>query len=98
MSSGITDIQDYLTNNHWRNTGEAIEWFLKIPDKHRHKFAIFKIKDFYPSISGKLLTNALNFAKEITNISREDMEIMYHTRKSLSFSNRKTLNEKRRTS
>ena len=98
MPSSITDTQDYLTINHWRNTGEAIEWFLKIPDKHEHKFDIFKIKDFYPSISEKLLTNALNFAKEITNFSREDMEIMYHTRKLLSFSNRKTFNEKRRTS
>ena len=35
------------------------------------------------------MTNALNFAKEITDISREDMQIMYHDRKSLSFSNEK---------
>ena len=35
------------------------------------------------------MTNALNFAKEITDISREDMQIMYHARKSLLFSNEK---------
>ena len=35
------------------------------------------------------MTNALNFAKEITDISREDMQIMYHARKSLLFTNEK---------
>ena len=75
--------------NQWKDTSGVIEWFLKIPDKNRYKFAIFHIKDFYPSISEKLLTNALNFAKEITDISREDMQIMYHARKSLLFSNEK---------
>ena len=35
------------------------------------------------------MTNALNFAKEITDISREVMKIMYHARKSLFFSNEK---------
>ena len=59
-------------------------------------FAIFDIKDFCPSISEKLLTNALNFAKEINDISREDMQIMYYARKSPLFSNQKTLDEKRR--
>ena len=82
-------LRDSLRINQWKDTSGVIEWFLKIPDKNRYKFAIFHIKDFYPSISEKLLTNALNFAKEITDISREDMQIMYHDRKSLSFSNEK---------
>ena len=73
--------RDSLKINQWKDTSEVIEWFLKIPDKNRYKFAIFDIKDFYPPISEKLLTNAFNFAKEITDISREDMQIMYHARK-----------------
>ena len=52
-------------------------------------FAIFDIKDFYPSITEKLLTNALNFPKEITDIGREDKQIMYHAKKSLLFCNEK---------
>ena len=76
-------LRDSLRINQWKDTSEVIEWFLKIPDKNRYKFAIFDIKDFYLSISEKLLTNALNFAKEITDISREDIQIMYHARKSL---------------
>ena len=63
-----------------------MEWFLKIPDKNKYKF---DIKDFYPSISEKPLTNALNFTKEKTDISREDIQIMYHARKSLLFCNEK---------
>ena len=82
-------LRDSLRINQQKDTSEVIEQFLKIPDKNRYKFAIFDIKYFYPSISEKLLTNALNFAKEITDISREDMQIMYHDRKSLSFSNEK---------
>ena len=82
-------LRDSLRINQWKDTSEVIEWFLKIPDKNRYKFAIFEIKDFYPSISEEPLTNALNFAKEITDISREDMQIMYHARKSLLFSNEK---------
>ena len=82
-------LRDSLRINQWKDTSGVIEWFLKIPDKNRYKFAIFHIKDFYPSISEKLLTNALNFVKEIIDISREDMQIMYHARKALLFSNEK---------
>ena len=82
-------LRDSLRINQWKDTSEVIEWLLKIPDKNRYKFAIFDIKDFYPSISDKLLTNAHNFAKEIADISREDIEIMYHARKSLLFCNEK---------
>ena len=82
-------LRDPLKISLWKDASGVIEWFLKIPDKNRYKFAIFDIKDFYPSISEKLLTNALNFVKEITDISREDIQIMYHARISLLFSNEK---------
>ena len=62
-------LKDSLRINQWKDTSEIIQWFFKILDKNRYKFGIFDIKDFYPSISERLLTNALNFAKEITDIS-----------------------------
>ena len=80
-------LRDSLRINQQKHTSEVVEWFLKIPDENRHKFANFDIKGIYPSISEKLLTNALNFPKEKTDISREDLQIMYHARKSLLFSN-----------
>ena len=50
-------LRDSLRINQWKDTSEVIGWFLKFPNKSRYKFAIFDIKDFYPSISEKLLTN-----------------------------------------
>ena len=61
-------LRDSLRINQWKDTSEIIKWFIKILDKNRYKFAIFDIKDFYSSILEKLLINALNFGKEITDI------------------------------
>ena len=38
--------------------------------------AIFDIKNFYPSISLKLINEASNFEKRLTNISKTDVFIM----------------------
>ena len=43
-------LRDSLSINQWKDTSEVLERFLKIPDKSRYNFAIFDIKDFYPSI------------------------------------------------
>ena len=51
---------------------------------------MFDIKDFYPSISKKLLTKAFNFAKTKVNINEENKNIIFHARKSLLFNNNQT--------
>ena len=66
----------------WKDTSEVTERFVKITDKSRYKFAS-------SCISEKLLANALNFVKEITDISREGIQIMYRARKSFLFGNEK---------
>ena len=43
--------------------------------------------DFYPSISEKLLSEALNYGKQFIAISEDDREIIMHVRKSLLFDN-----------
>ena len=68
-------LRESLRINQWKDTSEVTEWFLKNPDKNGYKFAIFEIKDFYLSISEKLLPNALNFTKEITDISRKTCKL-----------------------
>ena len=40
---------------------------------------------YYPSISEKLLTDALNFARQFTEISVEEERVIMHARKSLLF-------------
>ena len=76
-----------LSLNQWKNTTNAIEWFKNIQHKTQHKFVIFDIKDFYPSIKQNLLTKALIFAKLHTAITKTDYDIILHSRKSLLYSN-----------
>ena len=53
----------------------------------------FNIKDFYPSITEQLLTKSLQFATQHVEIKQEDMAIIFHSRKSTLYYNKKT-NEK----
>ena len=46
---------------------------------------MFDMKDFYPSISNELLTDALTFTKTIINLDDHD-KIIYHSHKLLLFS------------
>ena len=48
-----------------------IEWFVNIKEKERSSFMVFDIESFYPSIAERLFTNAIQFAKQITEISKE---------------------------
>ena len=50
--------------NQWKNTVSAIKWLNSLTDKHLMKFAMFDIKDFYPSITKDLLNKVLNFSSE----------------------------------
>ena len=81
--------------NQWKDTGEVIEWFKNIRNKQCHKFLVFDIKDFYPSISKELLTIALNFAEEKIPLSNEDKKIIFHSRKSLFFNENQAWMKKR---
>ena len=74
-----------LNLNQWKSTSNVIEWFTNIKEKHKHKFMMFDVKDFYPSITEKLLHNAIKFAEKTLSISQKDKEIIYHSRKSLLF-------------
>ena len=70
--------------NQWKNTDVVIDWFKQIKNKNLYKFAIFAIKEFYPSIKECLLKNAINFAEQHTEIS-ENKAIIFHAGKSLLF-------------
>ena len=74
-----------INANQWRNTGTVIEWFNSIKSKDSCKFVQLDIVEFYPSISQKLLTDALNFAKIHTDIDENTHDVIMHSRKSLLF-------------
>jgi hypothetical protein len=62
-----------------------LDWFQKIENKEQCKFIMFDIKEFYLSITEKLLKNAVGFANKHVRISNEEFKIIQHARKSLLF-------------
>ena len=91
-TKGILDkINNTLRNtiqcNQWKDKDAVIDWFRNIQDKSRCNFVIFDIEEFYPSITEKLLHDAMNFAKEQILISEKEKEVIFHCRKSLLFHN-----------
>ena len=73
--------------NQWRSTQDALSWFNNITDPNNYMFLKFDIVQFYPSISSKLLRNAINFAKTVEGIfiPKEDEEMIMQCRKSFLF-------------
>ena len=65
-----------------------------ISNKDQHRFVIFDIESFYPSILLKLFNDVLNFAKAITDISEKDVSIIMQARKTLLFNDSKPWLEK----
>ena len=57
---------------------------------------VFDIKDFYSSISQKLLDDSMNFERQHVQIKKEDFSIIQHARKSLLF-NKETPWQKKNT-
>ena len=66
---------------------EVINWFKNIQDKSNCKFVQFDIESFYPSITLRLFSLAINYAKSIIPIANSDFNIIMQARKTLLFSN-----------
>ena len=76
--------------NQWRSTSTVIDWFNKITNKSRCKFIQLDIVEFYPSISHKLLADAIDFARGHTDINDDTYKIIMHARRSLLFCRNET--------
>ena len=85
-----SDIIEKLQLNQWRNTDAVLKWFNNITDKSNCSFIQFDIKEFYPSITENILHQTFKFAKQHTNIDKNDLRIINHCCKSLLFSDNKT--------
>ena len=53
-----------------------------------HIYIYIDLVDFYPFISAELLTDALDFAKQYSEIPSNDIEVILHARSSLLFKDR----------
>ena len=65
-----------------RNNTSVLQWFHGLPDKNRRKFLIFYVVSYYPSISEKLLTEAITFAKQYCEVSDSEIDIIMKARES----------------
>ena len=68
----------------------TIDWFRKIRDKKRSTFVQFDIIEFYPSITKELLLRSLNHAREYTDITEEEIEIILASMKSVLSDSRRS--------
>ena len=91
INSGIIE---KLQLNQRRNTDAVLKWFNNITDKSNCSFIQFDIKEFYPSITENILHQTFKFAKQHTNIDKNDLCIINHYRKSLLFSDNKIWKKK----
>ena len=85
---------DIIDKNQCRNTDSVLKWFINITGKRSCSFIQFDIKEFYPSITENILHQTLKFAKrhkKHENMKNNDLRIINHCRKSLLFSDNKTL-------
>ena len=64
-----------------------VQWFKNLKTKKNLSFIVFDIVNYYPSITLDLLSEALEWAKEFTDISDEEIEVILATKKSILFSN-----------
>ena len=70
--------------NQWKNTSK---WFKNIPEKRVSSFVNFDVENFYPLISIKLFTDSIKYAKNLIEITDQDLAIIMQTRKTLLFQN-----------
>lgn len=73
--------------NQWKSTNDVLKWFEAIPDKQDKKFLKYDIINFYPDITFELLKEALNWAKNYTEIDSTEEAVILHVRQNFLFFN-----------
>ena len=81
------EIRESTGLQQWRSTTDVINWFKNCTTNKRtqQKFLQMDIVEFYPSISENLLDKAITFAKKISNVNSEMIQIIKHARQSFLF-------------
>ena len=58
---------------------------MNLKDKHKKSFIVFDIKDYYPSIKEKLLTDAVEWAQTLVRITPEEKDIIFKAKRSVLY-------------
>ena len=97
LSKIVKDVRSKTKFQQWINSDNVISWFSGLPNKDRLKFVCFDVVSMYPSISEKLLRNALQWAGQLTKISDQDMETIMGCKTSLLYDIEKNVWKKKGT-
>ena len=85
----LTKILDELRDKtgliQWKNSYSVIDWFKNIPGKEKCKFLVLDVVEYYPSITEKLLKDALDWASTIVEITEQQKKIIISANKSLLY-------------
>ena len=69
----------------WRNSYDVIKWFKDFPNKKNCSFIVLDICEYYPSITNKLLNDALNWASGLVKITDNERKVILSAKRSLLF-------------
>ena len=87
LQAANKQLREKLHLNQWQSTRDVLTWFKNIKNKGRRSFMQVDIKEYYPSISEKLLESAISFsnANDI-EITPTEIDTIKNARKAFLFS------------
>ena len=74
-------IREKSGSKQWTSSSQPVEWFKNTKDKNKCKFIKYDVDAFYPSISEKLFKKAIIYARQFTEITELEEEILWQSRK-----------------
>ena len=85
LSRIVNQLRAKLKFNHWKNSDEVIDWFVNLKDKKKKSFIVFDIKEYYPSITEELLSDAVEWAQTLVRITPEEKDIIFKAKRSVLY-------------
>ena len=83
LTKKLKIIRQKTNLNQWKNVYSVIGWFKNLNNKKNMSFVVFDVVNYYPTITLKLLTDTLEWAKQFVDITDEEIEIILETKKTL---------------
>ena len=80
-----TDLRNKTGFNQWKSTNDCLKWFNALEDKEGFRCSKLDIQSFYPEIGRQLLENSISWARQITQITDDEIELIFHCRRSFLF-------------
>ena len=83
----VSDVKSKSGLQLWKNTKSVIDWFNGLQNKGNLKFIQFDINTFYPKISKKLVTKAVEYARQFTTITNQQKKIIIQSSRDILINN-----------